>query len=54
MVRFNNQDRLIESGRERLKQKLQERRMAAMAVKEDTERHRAQAILSRQEEFENK
>uniref|UniRef100_A0A0R3SYW7 Pinin_SDK_memA domain-containing protein n=1 Tax=Hymenolepis diminuta TaxID=6216 RepID=A0A0R3SYW7_HYMDI len=46
-------DRLIECGRERLKQKLQERRMAAMAAKENTERTRAQAILWREEAVEN-
>ncbi|KAM7534189.1 hypothetical protein Aperf_G00000115361 [Anoplocephala perfoliata] len=53
MGRLNNQDRLIESGRERLKQRLEERRKAAKAAKEDAERNQAQAILSRQEEFEN-
>ncbi|KAM3185990.1 hypothetical protein ACTXT7_005290 [Hymenolepis weldensis] len=53
MGRFNNQDRLIECGRERLKRKLQERRMAAMAAKENTEKTRAQAILSREEAVEN-
>ncbi|VUZ52295.1 unnamed protein product [Hymenolepis diminuta] len=53
MGRFNNQDRLIECGRERLKQKLQERRMAAMAAKENTERTRAQAILWCEEAVEN-
>ncbi|VDL64827.1 unnamed protein product [Hymenolepis diminuta] len=53
MGRFNNQDRLIECGREKLKQKLQERRMAAMAAKENTEKTRAQAILCREEAVEN-
>nr|CDS23328.1 hypothetical protein EgrG_000084200 [Echinococcus granulosus] len=54
MDRLMSHDRLIESGRDRLQKRLNERRMAAMAVKEDTERNHAQAILSRQDEVEHK
>nr|CDS25625.1 hypothetical protein HmN_000606300 [Hymenolepis microstoma] len=54
MGRFNNQDRLIEFSRDRLKQKLQERRLAAMTAKGNTERTRDRAILSSQEMVENK
>ncbi|VDK40521.1 unnamed protein product [Taenia asiatica] len=54
MNRLMNHDRLIKSGRERLQKRLNDRRMAAMAAKEDTERTRAQAILSRQDEVEHK
>lgn len=49
-----NHDRLIESGRDRLQKRLNERRMAAMAKKESTERTRAQVILSREDEVEHK
>ncbi|KAL5971347.1 hypothetical protein TSMEX_000910 [Taenia solium] len=53
MNRLMNHDRLIKSGWERLQKRLNDRRMAAMAAKEDTERTRAQAILSRQDEVEH-
>ncbi|KAL5106516.1 Apoptosi regulator BAX [Taenia crassiceps] len=52
MGRLINHDRLIESGRERLQKRLNERRRAALATNEDTKRTCVQAILSRQKEFE--
>ncbi|VDD78066.1 unnamed protein product [Mesocestoides corti] len=52
MKKLTNHDRLIETGRERLQQKLQERRMAAMAAKTDQERDRVNAILSKQDDVE--
>ncbi|VDO00035.1 unnamed protein product [Rodentolepis nana] len=51
---INNRDRLIECNRDRVKQKLQERRLSAMTTKGDTERTRAQALRSRQDVDENK
>ena len=45
-------DQFIESGRERLNKRLQERKIAAKAAREDAGRNQACEILTRQDEVE--
>ncbi len=54
MAKLKTHDQTIESGRERLQKKLHERRKAAMAAKADTERTRANKLMARQDEVEQK
>ena len=53
MDRLTNHDQFIECGRERFNKRLEERRMAAKAAKENAEQNHARAILTRQDEVKH-